>query len=130
MEWIQGQVISIGVGLVISFGLGWMITKLPDYFAKKFEEAFERLFAAGSAKDDKLFCSMLIWSEETYGPGTGEQKAKAVTGWLMAKVPLQYRIFCGDKVKLKVEEFFHKTFDRLEETALAQLKKNQIPPAI
>lgn len=126
MDWIQQNLLILTAPTAIVAVIGAAMF-VPKWLEAKFDEGLRAAFSAGDPADDKLFCAMIIWAEEKYGAGTGALKAKVVTDWIISRLPLKYRLFVTEKVRAKAEQFFQQTFDRLETTALKNLKENQVP---
>ena len=130
MEWLQAHALNWLGPIAIVAALGWAIKKIPDLLAAKANLFLEAMFAKGGPSEDKLLVAHLVYAEEKFGPGTGEQKAEFIVNWGVALIPMPYRVVANSpKVRAKAKELLQLAFTRLESVFLAQINAHKGTPA-
>ena len=125
MNWIQSHLVTAGASLAILSLLGMLVKKLPSLLEAKAISALEYMFERGDAADDAWLIATIRWAEAKYGAGTGEAKARAVVGKIVALLPLKYRVFLSGKAYARAVELFQSCFDRLEGAAIKEAEAHK-----
>ena len=119
ISWLQGQALNIGLGLGITFALGWGIKKLPDIMSKWLSDKIDKALSAGDDIDDDLVLHICEWAErkiarEFPNGQSGKLKYKMVADKLIAMLPLSIRPFVSSKNE-KIAEVIEANVERLKE---------------
>jgi hypothetical protein len=110
--------LNIGIGLGLTFVLGYGVKKLPDIMSKWLAEQIDKALSAGDDIDDDIVLDLCYWAERKIerefpnGQG-GKLKYALVADKFIAMLPITVRPFVSGKNE-KIAEVIEANVERLK----------------
>ena len=120
----QDWIILCAILAVIAAVLKW----LPAWIDAKLADSIDAIFGALGPDEDWLFVQFLIYLEKKYGKYANVEKAREAVDKLLAFLPIQYRVFAGDKVRAKLYELVTAIFESFK-ARIEKEAQEHAPPA-
>lgn len=123
---VQNWIIICAILAAIAAVIKW----LPAWVDTKLATGIDAIFGALGPDEDWLFVQFLIYLERKYGKYANADKAREAVDKLLTLLPVQYRVFAGEKVRAKLYELVTKIFESAKARIEKEAQEHAAPPVV
>jgi len=107
-----------------------LIKYVPAFLDGALAKGIDAMFEKLGPDEDWLFVQFLIYLERKYGKYANADKAREAVDKLLTLLPVQYRVFAGEKVRAKLYELVTKIFESAKARIEKEAQEHAAPPVV